>query len=315
MEINKILAVRDDRMGDFILTLPAIQALREAFPLARLTVAVSPPVFSLAARLLSGCNIFGESHSLPKFHAFLREEKFDLAVFFRPRLGAALAAFLAGVPKRLGTGYRGYSFLYNLKHYEHRHTAEKHEAEYSLSLLKPLGIEKPLFFETIQTNPEEVWQAWKKFGLDFSQNWIAIHPGSGGSAPNWPKVNYAELAQKLEKGGYSILWTGSAAELAGMETTGVSLAGKTEIWELACLYSMCKVVIAPSTGPLHLASLVGTPVVGLFSSVGVVSPRRWRPLGPNAQVLTPAETGLESLKTEEVFQTVVQMAGKALQTA
>jgi len=313
--------VRDDRMGDFILTLPAITALQEAFPKARLTVAVSPAVYPLAVRLLPGKNVFSHNGTFSKFHSFLKSEKFDLVVFFRPRLGTAVAAFLTGIPKRLGTGYRGYSFLYNFKHYEHRHTAEKKEAEYSLALLKPLGIEKSLRFETVNVDAKEAEEVAKKFGLDFSKNWAAVHPGSGGSSPNWPKKNYIELAKKLADAGFSILWTGTDSELKDMNGPGISLAGKTEIWELACLYSLCKLVIAPSTGPLHLASLVGAPVVGIYSPVRVNSPRRWGPLGPKAKTLVPpveecsCSAGrcrrgdcMELLKVEEVFQAALNLA-------
>lgn len=281
------MAVRDDRMGDFILTLPAIAALQEAYPKARLTVAVSSAVYPLAVRLLPGKNVFSHSGSFFKFLLFLKSEKFELVVFFRPRLGTALAAFLTGIPKRLGTGYRGYSFLFNLKHYEHRNPAEKQEAEYSLGLLKKLDIDKPLRFETTGIDTKEAEETAKKLGLDFSKNWIAIHPGSGGSSPNWPKKNYVELAKKLSEAGFSILWTGAAFELKDINGPGISLAGKTEIWDLACLYSRAKLVIAPSTGPLHLASLVGTPVIGIYSPVRVNSPRRWGPLGPKTKTLVP----------------------------
>ncbi len=309
MEIRKILAIRDDRMGDFILTLPSIKALKEAFPAARMTVAVAPPVYPLAARILKGENLFAESGSSATFFSFLKREEFDLAVFFRPRLGTALAAFAAGVSKRLGSGYRGYSFLYNLKHFEHRKSGEKHEAEYSLALLKPLGIENPLVFETVNVDAGEARPIWNKFGLDSSKNWIAVHPGSGGSAPNWSRERYIELAAQLSTEGFSILWTGSIQELQRVEGVGISLVGKTEIWDLACLYSLCKAVIAPSTGPLHLASLVGTPVVGLFSSSGVVSPKRWRPLGAKARVVVPDEennnaNSLDDLEIEPVLSAV-----------
>ncbi|MGH8003808.1 MAG: glycosyltransferase family 9 protein [Limisphaerales bacterium] len=321
MEIKKILAVRDDRMGDFILTLPAIAALQEAYPKARLTVAVSPGVYPLAVRVLPGKNVFSHSAKFSKFYSLLKSEQFDLVVFFRPRLGTALAAFLAGAPKRVGTGYRGYSFLYNLKQYEHRHTAEKQEAEYSLSLLKPLGIEKSFRFDTISIDPKEAEEVATKFGLDFSKSWVAVHPGSGGSSPNWPRKNYTGLAKKLAEAGFSVLWTGSVSELKDINGPGITLAEKTEIWDLACLYSRCKLVIAPSTGPLHLASLVGTPVVGIYSPVRVNSPRRWGPLGPKTKTLVPPVSEcdcaagqcrrgdcMELLKVEDVFQAALNLA-------
>jgi len=317
MEFKNILAVRDDRMGDFILARPAIRALQGAFPGARLAVAVSESVFPLADPVLPGCNVISPNFSILKFYSFLRSEKFDLVVFFKPRLGTAVAAFLAGVPKRIGTGYRGYSFLFNLRHYEHRHKAERHEAEYSLSLLETLEINKPLHFETVSIDETEIRKVSKKLAVDFSKNWIAIHPGSGGSAPNWPKKNYLDLAEMLSAEGLSILWTGNLEELEGMESVGISLAGKTEVWDLACLYSKCKLMIGPSTGPLHLASLVGTPVMGLYSPIRVTSPRRWGPLGPKVKVLMPTVEEcrcvstscrrgdcMERLSVEEVFRAV-----------
>ncbi len=328
MEFKKILAVRDDRMGDFILTLPAIRALQKAFPSAHLTVVVSESVFPLAVRVLPQCNIFCKSSLFSEFYSFLHKEKFDLVVFFKPRLGTAVATFLAGVSKRLGTGYRGYSFLYNLRHYEHRHNAERHEAEYSLSLLETLEINKSLRFETVSMDETEIRKVSKKLAVDFSKNWIAIHPGSGGSAPNWSKENYIGLARMLTAEGFSILWTGSLDELRGMESVGIPLAGKTEVWDLACLYSKCKLIIGPSTGPLHLASLVGAPAVGLYSPIRVTSPRRWGPLGPKVKVLTPpveecqcasrhCKKGncMELLSVEEVFRTVLDILKESSEPA
>ena len=187
--------------------------------------------------------------------------------------------------------------------------------------MKPLGIEKSLRFDTINIDVKEAEGAAKKFGLDLSKGWIAVHPGSGGSSPNWPKKNYVELARKLSEAGFSVLWTGSVPELQGVDELGVSLAGKTEIWDLACLYSRCQLVIAPSTGPLHLASLVGTPVIGIYSPVRVNSPRRWGPLGPNTQTLVPpvpecnckakeCRRGdcMELLAVETVFQGAINLA-------
>ena len=79
--------------------------------------------------------------------AEIRRAQFDAVVVAFPRFRIALLLWLAGIPVRVGTGYRWYSFLFNRKIFEHRKTVEKHEAEYNLSLLKGLGC-------TVSSNPK-----------------------------------------------------------------------------------------------------------------------------------------------------------------
>jgi len=116
---------------------------------------------------------------------------------------------------------------------------------------------------------------------------VAIHPGSGSPIKRWPDWRWAEVACAVSEPGETIVLTGSAAE--GALTAGLSerlhaagrraldLAGRTDIGALAGVYAVCRLVLGPDSGPLHLAVAAGTPTVHLF---GPADACRFGPWGP-----------------------------------
>ncbi|HTY59523.1 MAG TPA: hypothetical protein VMF59_11935, partial [Bacteroidota bacterium] len=145
-EPSRILVVRTDRLGDVILTLPVFNALRRRYPAARLVFLAG----RYAGEIAEGYGPVDEilwyddaAGPVPFFamRARLRSAHFDAAVIVHPTLRLALLAFLSGIPVRVGTGYRYYSLLFNRRVFAHRKTAERHEAEYNMGLLAPLGCE------------------------------------------------------------------------------------------------------------------------------------------------------------------------------
>ena len=144
--------------------------------------------------------------------AELRRARFDAVVVAFPRFRIALLLWLAGIPVRVGTGYRWYSFLFNKKIFEHRKTVEKHEAEYNLSLLKGLGCEvsskpevKIIISEQERKTASEIRQS---IGISDADRLVLLHPGSGGSARDWKPENFALLAAELKKQGFYVVITG-----------------------------------------------------------------------------------------------------------
>ena len=136
--MQNILVVRTDRIGDVILTLPTIEALKLNFPNAHIAMLLSSYTASLVEGIADVLTYNREIALKPFFEmlAELRRARFDVAVVAFPRFRIALLLWLAGIPLRIGTGYRWYSFLFNRKIFEHRKNVEKHEAEYNVSLLK-----------------------------------------------------------------------------------------------------------------------------------------------------------------------------------
>lgn len=303
-EPSRILVVRTDRMGDVVLTLPVFSSLRRRFPRARLVL--------LAGRY-GGAIVEGFPHvdeilwyddpagpvPFRRMLARIRGERFDAAVVVHPTLRLALLAFLSRIPLRVGTGYRYYSFLFNRRVYTHRKTAERHELEYNMELLAPLGCDgaaaKPL--DVPIDIPRDARDRVRVLleGAGVHGGYAVLHPGTGGSAREWPPDNFGALARRVAGDmNLSVVVTGTAGESARAEAIarsvpgrGVSLAGRLTVKELAALLQGAALLVANSTGPLHVAVAVGTPVVGLYPQIPVMGPRRWGPYTARARVLVP----------------------------
>lgn len=303
-EPSRILVVRTDRLGDVVLTLPVFTPLRRCFPRAHLALLAG----RYAGAIVEGYSPvdeilwYDDAGGLVPFRAMmarLRTGRFDVAIIVHPTARLALLAFLAGIPERVGTGYRYYSFLFNRRVYTHRKTAERHEVEYNLDLLAPLGCAavpaKPLDLP-LDIPPGvrgRVSMLLAEAGV--TGRFVVVHPGSGGSAREWPLELFGLLARRIiERTNLAVVVTGTGGESARMEEVvrassgrAVSLAGRLNVKELAALLQRASLVVANSTGPLHVAVAVGTPVVGLFPQIPVMGPRRWGPYTDKARVLVP----------------------------
>jgi ADP-heptose:LPS heptosyltransferase len=200
---------------------------------------------------------------------------------------------------RIGTGYRYYSFLFNRRVYTHRKTAERHEVEYNLDLLAPLGCPAPPVkpLDVPLDIPPEIRERVSGILRDegVTGRFVVIHPGSGGSAREWPLEHFGLLACRfIDLSNLAVVVTGTGSESARADqvtraTSGrcVNLAGRLSVKELAALLQKASLLVANSTGPLHVGVAVGTPVVGLYPQIPVMGPRRWGPYTGNARVLVP----------------------------
>ena len=301
----RILVVRTDRIGDVLLSTPVLSVLREQHADCRIAMLVSP----YAADAVEGHPALDEviideqsgRHRGPtgffRLVGDLRGRRFDAVLVLHPTARLALACRLAGIPVRIGTGYRAYGFLFNRKVYEHRKDARKHEVEYNLAMARALfdgaGEAAPQIHvsEAARRAVEERKRRWRVVPGD---PLVLLHPGSGGSARNWPAECFAELAARLSRGGVRVVVTGSADERDLVERVAGSLpesvirvAGELDIRELAALLQTSTLCVTNSTGPLHVAAAVGTPAVALFCPIKPCSPTRWGPYGGDHDVLMP----------------------------
>lgn len=304
-EKKNILVVRTDRLGDLILTLPLAAAIKKKYPHARVTFLVR----KYTEPLLSGHPHIDEVIVLKEVNGKvlfrknveqLRQKKFDCALAVSPDFRIASILYFSDIRMRVGTGYRWYSFLFSDRIFEHRKTAEKHEAEYNYSLLAPLGIKEPFnekivqYALQIETSARERVEKILAHELpESSTGFVIIHPGSGGSAVDLPIEKFAELTDYLTQiNGIGIILTGSEKEVnlcRKLEIKGktLNLAGKLSVNELTALISQSRLFVSNSTGPLHIAAALGIPVVGFFPKILVCSPKRWRPYTEKYLVFTP----------------------------
>ena len=301
---KRILIVRTDRLGDVILTLPLLPLLRRCFPDAYIALLLR----KYPAELIEGNPYANElllydngDRPIPfkNMLTIIRDRNFDVAIVVHPTPRLAWLMFRAGIPLRIGTGYRAYSLLFNKRVYEHRKDARRHEVEYNLNLLKQLGCAMagaPEFFLTVPPDVEtRVDGLFRSLSIDRGKEIIVVHPGTGGSAKEWPAEYFGRLALRLQADRDSqILVTGAGGEeqkalqvVAATKGKAFSLAGRLSLQELCAIIKRADLFVSNSTGPLHIAVAVGTPVVGLFPQVTSMSAARWGPYTSRKRVLAP----------------------------
>jgi heptosyltransferase-3 len=285
----KILVSRTDRIGDVVLSLPVVETLKKSFPNSETYFLSSESTRPLIENqpyidrviTLNGATLTGDI-------SFLKNEELDIAVVLFPTFLISLKLFLAHIPIRIGTGFRWYSFLFNRKIFEHRRFSEKHEMEYNLNLIKKIGVKKNVKKPNLYIDNKVKKRAksiLQNAGVD-TNNFIVVHPGSGGSSLTYPEKNYKILLKLLtQKFDFYIVLTGTRNEyskvehiISGLNKKIVNLSGKTDLKELAAVISLARLFIGSSTGPMHIASGVDTKVVAFFPPSRVNRKTRWGPL-------------------------------------
>ncbi len=307
VSVNKILLVRTDRIGDVVLSLPMLPLLKKKYPNAAISVLVRPYTKELVEHhsCVSEVILWDEQQSISSFASLLKKKHFDIAILPYPRFNLALIAYIAGIPLRVGTGYRWYSFLFNKRIYEHRKDAKRHEVDYNLNLLTTIGIETesdPHFEFSI---PDGVKKRIDDILIsDGISRFVVLHAGSGGSARDWSIERFAQLGDKLqEEHRVRVVLTGGENDVAlvtdlaaKMKTTPVNYAGRFSLQELGALFLNAAAFVSNSTGPLHIASMVGTPVVAFYPPIIQCSPKRWGPYTEKKRVFAADKTRCELCK-------------------
>lgn|SRR5574341_53046 len=299
---EKILIVRTDRIGDVVLSTPVAEVLKQRFPQGKIDFLVAPyttPI--LKNNSFIDEIILDDNKSVKGFFKLretLKQRKYNLAVVLHPTLRLAYLLKTARIPIRIGTGYRGYSFLFNQKIYQHRKTVEKHELEYNLDMLRPLEIESPKIVPKIYLSEEEKRTAedfLRKSGVAEEDVLVVVHPGSGGNCLNWAPERFGELAEKLiDSYSVKVIVTGQpeeeilAEKMKGrMKSSFINLIGKTDLRLLSTIIQKSDLVISNSTGPMHIAAALGVPTLAIFCPLFTASPKRWGPYGEGHTVITP----------------------------
>lgn len=299
---TRLLLVRTDRIGDVTLTTPALSALREKYPQARISFLTS----SYARGVLENNPDLDELITERGFFATLaelRRGKFDVAVVFFVNFKVSLLALLAGIPVRIGPASKLWSVFLNRRVTQRRSRIKKHEADYNLDLVKELGADaapRPARLTLTGQEKKDSAAILARLGLSEKDFIVALHPGSGGSALNWPKENFAALADRLLRDfPVKVLLTGSPAETPLLEEIASLMAGKPFILREAAslrlfsgVISHCGMFITNSTGPLHLAAALRVPTLSFFPPIKPCSPVRWGPYGGGLnKVLVPPGDG------------------------
>lgn len=315
-DFQNILIVRTDRIGDVVLTTPAIKALRQAYPAARISILVAP----LTKDLVAGNPYLDEiivddrrgGHrgisGFWRLASVLRQKKFDLAIVYHTKKRTNCLCWAAGILQR--TGYRNekFGFLLNDPIADERHLGRQHEAQYCLDVLRHLGITgNNILDKSPQDLTEDLYvpvsaDAWvwveqfcREYHISRQERLIAIHPGASDPAKRWPEGQFAELIDQLANRYHARIVLIGAPHTAGvarqiMSDTHVpvlDLAGQTDVGQLAGLLKRCNLLVSNDSGPAHIAAGVKTPCISIFTrNQPGINPQRWQPLGKFSRVVS-----------------------------
>jgi len=284
-----VLIVRPDGIGDILLSIPVATQLRQLVPGVKIGFLASPTTAPLLDRhpdvdYVRTIRFTDPMKELRR--AF--SQGVEAAIFLKPFRRLMWAAWLAGVPIRVATGYRWYSLLANRRVYEHRSEFSKHESEYNVEMLRglklcPQPVRPPVL---TLTETERAAGASRWSGLPDPR--VVIHPG-GISARRWSFDRYRDLALTLAEREYGVMLTGSDQErvaFGGGAVLSTTLSswitdcmGKLALRELMAVIANAHVVVSGATGPAHLAAALGIPTVTMFDPRRNNLPVRWKPLG------------------------------------
>jgi heptosyltransferase II len=268
------------------MSLPAIRAVREAFPSAHLTVLARAAVADLYARegAIDGVMLYARGRR--QAAADLRREDFDCAILLPNSFDAALAAWMAGIPRRIGykRDARGWLLTEAIPPPEPGEIP-RHERFYYLELLRRAGIihEYPPCAE-IRLDGREAARAagvdaLREAGLlERDARVVGVSPGAAyGDAKRWLPERFAETAVRVARAqGASVALFGAAAErplcesvAAAVRTGGIpvrNFAGETTLRQFIDLAAACRLFLTNDSGAMHIASALGVPTVTVFGA-------------------------------------------------
>ena len=320
---QRILFIRTDRLGEVLLNLPALVALRQAYPRAHLAMMTSPELRALLEGVpdIDQLLEYRDDRTRPWWMSAvalaggLRDQQFDLAVISNAKKAFHLAAALAGIPIRVGYN-RKWGWLLTHRVEDRKALGERHEVEYNLDLIQRLGLPREVpSWQLPHFEPEQrdVLQQLRRQGIQPSEPLIAVHPWTSHPLKQWPADRFRQLIQRVAKtlpvkvvviGGPEERDRVSAVLSSGMPVA--NLVGDVTLRQLAALLRHARLLVSNDSGPVHVAAAVNTKTVVLFGAPTVATgPRRWGPWGSGHVVIW--KPSMDAITVEEVFRAVQQL--------
>ncbi len=306
----RFLIIRTDKIGDTVLSTNVFELIGRVFPDSYTGVLIRPYTAPLVQNNPFIDKVFldeGPKKGMRYFFRLassLRKKKFDIALvlFSSPRVATLLK--LAGIPYCVGPASKIEQFLYNKRVRQKRSRAIKHEADYNMDIAysaisSKFGkdvLEKAREFgkniePKIFLTKEEIEQArykLDKVGVKQNDRLVIVHPGSGGSAKNWPPEKYGKICDAVGKQSSAkviVTWGPGEEDIIKQikklsKEKHLYFGGeKNSLRDLIALLYHGDILFTSSTGPLHIAAAVGTRTVSIFCPIRVCLPARWGPRG------------------------------------
>lgn len=297
--MDKIVVMRGGAIGDFLLTLPVIAALKRHFPGARLEILGYPHIASLA--VAGGLADQVQPVESPTLAGFFASDAALDPGWCRLFSETNLCVSFLHDPNRIFEG--------NVKRASHarflcgphrpNESANLHATNVFLKALESIGIHQadPVPHLHIPASTELKWMAG---------NWIAFHPGSGSVHKNWLPERWIQLVERvIKETNWRILLVGGEAEAERLNELSdpfsserVTHAIQLPLPQLAQMLFQCRLFLGHDSGISHLAAALGLPGLALW---GPTNPNIWRPRSQEFEILS-SETGLNGLSVNEVYE-------------
>lgn len=282
-DINSIVLWMPNWIGDVILTLPSLQSLRRAYPKARITAVVRPP----SNELLLGHPAINTVLSLPsgpesgfwkrvKFARSLKKYQFDVGIVFPNSFGSAFLLSLTGAKCRLGYNTDGRDIFLTHPIFTTTHLKKsQYRVEYYFKIFSPLRMDIPdtVFSPVVKQEGDlSVREALLNIGLDEDEEFITLHPGTSKVERSWHVERFGILCQKIFKAdGKKLVLLGTKSEEKMLNRIQdycppgkVKITPQMNLRVLAGVLKKSRIFIGNDSGMMHLAAMVGTPIVGIF---------------------------------------------------
>jgi heptosyltransferase-2 len=298
---KRILIVRTDRVGDVVMITPMVREIKKTFPDSFIATLTQPYTSKI---LLNNPYIDKilvddlKKESFWKVVKELRSHKFTDGLLIMPSERAAYQMFLAKVRNRIGVGHKLYEVLTLMKSVSrNNYIPLRHEADYSMDLARIIGVNTENLQPEIFVSEDEV--LW---GRDFLKRYdvlddhfkIIVHTGSGKSDPNWSEERYLsfiiKLLDRLSGNPFKILLTAKEMSLEFLNKIRdlkdkhiITISDKIDdLRDFIKVIPNINLLVASSTGPLHLASALSVKTIGLYCHRPMSCVKRWGALGRNA---------------------------------
>lgn len=303
--MNKILVVNVNWFGDVVFSTPVFRALKEKYPQAHVVCLAVPRVADVLAHvpLIDEVIVYDEKgrdrflFGKIKLISKLRAKHFDAVLLLHGSWTRALLVFLAGIPVRVGykRKKRGWLLTRRINVPE----GLVHRSDFYLEVAKSAGFplrNRETFLEVKAEAAKKAQQMFVDLGIKDSDFIVVMHVGGNWDLKQWPVENFAKLTDALVKDfNAKVIICGGANDIAlGEKIAQLTahkpfiLAGKTNFSELVALLKQASLVISADSGPLHVASSVGTSVIGLF---GPTHPAVTGPRGRGKSIIIRHEVG------------------------
>ena len=296
MNPHKIIVRAPNWIGDAVLAVPALKAVRERSPDSEITLLVRPWVEGLFRSAPFVDTVWSRpSPGALRWIATAREirhRRFDLAILLTNSFESALTVFAAGVPRRAGylTDRRGPLLNAAIP----LPGTRIHQTQYYLQLIEAClggGPEPGIDMHVTHTGLASAVQLLDGHGIDTRDRLLILSPGAAfGSAKRWNEERFAALGDRLcRELGFRAAIIGSPSEQAlcarisaQMSEPVTQLAGSTDLETLSGVLARADLVVTNDSGPMHMAAALGTPTLGIFGSTDA---EVTGPVGSRSQVV------------------------------